>query len=507
MDRDTAYTAIEEVSGVRLGDILTPVELAVLPGSSDLNRTMVDRVLVELTGHGLAEAPEFDEVLKTYKALADGSAEQTSSFVTIGHFIDDLAAGVAIELTPLFRRLVDVVLVPVFHDDGPADEWCVYSPTEFAVTDPVFRPEATRLDAEYRLVCERLSEDYDRLESDPGAIIKEGTTSVARFLQIRTKDAKPYHPMLSSRLGIEVSDKTYGFYLTTGFLDHVRALSGAGTRAAQPVLARREVLRRIDLLAQLGDDEPTASRLQDLDVYRQQRAIYRNLAETGSVAPPFGVAQAIQVRGGRYEEDMDEDGFTYRYPVTDQTTQDARDVEATKNAERLGVPVLVLSPSELDTRRRHVRLATVVAHDDAASSFSLLFGPSSGPTPLSTQGPAPTGTTSQPFVLASKPVIGESRTDKEVRREQFRQRCLDYYGEARCAVCELAAPEAVDAAHLREKKDRGGRALRLRPSSEWSLPLRHPPPRLRPGPARHRSRHAQGSDDPTPRLGESAPCP
>ena len=448
MDRETALTALEEASGVRLGDILTTAELEALPESSDPNRAVVDRVLLELTGHGFDETHELDKVLKTYKAHDDGSAQQTSSFATIGPFIDGLAGGIGFELTPLYRQLVDVVLLPVFHD-GPAADWCVFSPTAFAVTDPVLRPEAARLDAEYRLICERLARDYERLEKDPAAVIKTGTTSVGRYLQIRTKDAKPYHPMQSPRLGIPVSDKTYGFYLTTGFLDHLRAQRTAGRLATQPVAARREVLRRLDLLTALGTSDPTAQRNRELDVYVQGRGIYRNLDQTRAVCPPYGVTQTIQIRGDHYEDEIDELGLTCRYPVSRQPVQDARDVAATKNAERLGIPLFVILPSEVDERHRNVRLATVVGHDDNEGYFALLFGAS--PLAVAPEGEAIVAVPHGDFALEAKPDNRESRVLQRVRQSAFRAACLEYYGSATCAFCDLSAPETLDAAHLRDK--------------------------------------------------------
>jgi len=208
-----------------------------------------------------------------------------------------------------------------------------------------------------------------------------------------------------------------------------------------------EVLRRLALLEELGTDHPTAQRLRDLGAYVQGRGIYRNRSRTEDVCPPHGLTQAIRIHHEQDDNDIDGDGVIHRYPCSKQITQDVRDIAATKNAERLSVPVFVITDSEVDEKRRRVRLATVAAHDDAEGYFALFFG-DAGRAPARPQvRRAKLGD----FVLERKPAVRQSRTGRRVQRSAFRERRLDYYGEARCAVGDLAAPEALDAAHLRDK--------------------------------------------------------
>ena len=47
-------------------------------------------------------------------------------------------------------------------------------------------------------------------------------TSSGKFIQIRTKDTKPYHPIYSTKHKKNVSNKNYAFYFKKEFMAYVK---------------------------------------------------------------------------------------------------------------------------------------------------------------------------------------------------------------------------------------------------------------------------------------------
>jgi putative restriction endonuclease len=140
----------------------------------------------------------------------------------------------------------------------------------------------------------------------------------------------------------------------------------------------------------------------------------------------------------------------YHYPKTARPPgRDQNEIDATKAARRLGLPVFVITyPSEhADTRNVH--LGWVEDWDDQARVFLIAFGEE----PPSV-GVAPPMTGDAPFRLVSGR-RGKKR-EVEVREGQprFKFQVLKRYGP-RCAVCDLDLPVLLDAAHLCPKNEGG----------------------------------------------------
>lgn len=88
----------------------------------------------------------------------------------------------------------------------------------------------------------------------------------------------------------------------------------------------------------------------------------------------YDVTVSLLHTGRHYPDDLSEDGLIYHYPSTARSpSRDAAEVEATKNAAHLGIPIFAILPGEND-RTRRVHLGWVEDWDDEASLFLVLFG-------------------------------------------------------------------------------------------------------------------------------------
>jgi hypothetical protein len=140
-----------------------------------------------------------------------------------------------------------------------------------------------------------------------------------------------------------------------------------------------ELSRRLMLWEQVsaGDTKNSdPSRLRSARIYGGAQGIWVDKATTGPVSPDgHGVAVSILHTGRHYPDDLSEDGVIYHYPTTNRPSgRDAAEVQATKNARVLSLPLFVILPGIDSAAKRSVRLGWVVDFDDENKQFLILFG-------------------------------------------------------------------------------------------------------------------------------------
>jgi putative restriction endonuclease len=220
--------------------------------------------------------------------------------------------------------------------------------------------------------------------------------------------------------------------------------------------------RRLDLWTDLeGRGVLARARPDDLRqkrMYGGAQGIWVDKNWTGQIAGhQGGVTVSILHTGKHYPDDLSEDGVIYHYPRTRRGgARDTAEVEATKSAGRLELPIFVILPGPTHNTRS-IRLGWVADWDDDASHFLILFGPQK---PMY-EAPAPEPA---PFSLFG----GEDAKRASVRvrpgQQRFRFQVLKQYGP-KCAVCSITHSLLLHAAHLCGKAAKG--------SDDWrnGLPL------------------------------------
>jgi hypothetical protein len=231
-----------------------------------------------------------------------------------------------------------------------------------------------------------------------------------------------------------------------GFEVRVRAtaaaLSGQGSVEAER--ARRQEMWAA--LTEGGGSDFSPATVRELGLYGGQQGIWVDTERTSAVAP-YGVTVSILHRGTRYADDLWEDGLLYHYPSTQRGSRDQAEIEATKAAKRLGLPLFVVTNSTMDATKRAVRMAWIEDWDDGDQVFLVRFGevppaPRVIPTPEA------------PFKLEDEARKRTALVETRLGQQRFKLDCIAYYG-AECAVCDMALRPLLDGAHIRPKKERG----------------------------------------------------
>ena len=203
-------------------------------------------------------------------------------------------------------------------------------------------------------------------------------------------------------------------------------------------------------LRKAGGPKGVAPRiLRDFGIYGGAQGVWANKARTSHLtAKGTGVTVGLLHTGSSYADDLSDDGVLYHYPATNRPRgRDLAEIEATKAAGGLSLPVFVITYPNRGSSRRDVHLGWVETWDDALGTFLITFGDSPPTSPA-------TDPEDQPFHLVEERRTTRRQVEARVGQPRFKFQVFERYG-SRCAVCDISAPQLLDAAHLRSKKEHG----------------------------------------------------
>jgi putative restriction endonuclease len=187
-----------------------------------------------------------------------------------------------------------------------------------------------------------------------------------------------------------------------------------------------------------------------LRIYGGYQGIWVDREKTdGLTNSGLGVTTGLLHTGEHYPDDLSETGIIYHYPQTNRpSSRDEGEIEATKAAYNLSLPVFVITKPFPNSTTRDVSLGWIEEWDDERQVFRISFVPEE-PTELLAQPEEEAPFTPQEEALGSTTV-----TKTRPGQQRFSFLVFQRYGE-KCAVCDLDLPELLDAAHLIPKKDNG----------------------------------------------------
>ena len=168
-----------------------------------------------------------DGELKTNYTNRDHSPKETIFITQIANDIDNLLSPTPV---PFYRSLLhskirNLVIVQVIKD-GPEQMWRfghVFH-VEVAPGSAIYR----QFDADYGAICKGLR---THVSASTEAFIH---TTSGRFIQVRSKDSKPYHPIHSKLYGRAVSNKNHAFYFRKEFMLQLLGSGSSFRRCRHP---------------------------------------------------------------------------------------------------------------------------------------------------------------------------------------------------------------------------------------------------------------------------------
>lgn len=158
-----------------------------------------------------------DGELKTNKCDRFGNPLETMFITQTASIIDELLSNKNFCQSKLYTKLQHLLYVPI-SKDGPQSDWMFLPCVEVDLTNPIYHELRVQLEKDYYSICAQLNL---MLQASPTAMLH---TASGQFMQIRTKDSKPYRPIYSEVYQRKVSDKNRAFYFKKEFMKYIVSL-------------------------------------------------------------------------------------------------------------------------------------------------------------------------------------------------------------------------------------------------------------------------------------------
>ncbi|RAJ42829.1 HNH endonuclease [Kitasatospora sp. SolWspMP-SS2h] len=190
----------------------------------------------------------------------------------------------------------------------------------------------------------------------------------------------------------------------------------------------------------------TTDAVRSVGAYGNYRGIWVDKARTQRIHP-HGVTIGLKHTGHHYPDDLSESGALYHYPSTKLPSRDLAEVNATKAAAELQLPLFVITQHG---DFRGVHLAWVEGWEDESDLFLVSFGETPPVQVLDRD-----RSEEQPFQLEGN--RRQRRSGTVVTRPdqaRFKLEVFQRYGP-RCPFSGISVPQMIEAAHLRGDADGG----------------------------------------------------
>jgi len=211
-----AKRALARFVGVPFGEMLPPHELVDLKTDKGIVGKLLEREL------GLPHLPSTldfeDGELKTNKCCPDGKPRETMFITQISETIDEILGERPFEETNLCKKTKRMLYVPVCKD-GPTAAWRFLPFIYVDLGSPEHETLARQIREDYYSIARQLR---THVETSHDGFVH---TSNGVFVQVRSKDAMPYHPIYSKKYGRYVSNKNHAFYFQKTFMVHLQKMS------------------------------------------------------------------------------------------------------------------------------------------------------------------------------------------------------------------------------------------------------------------------------------------
>lgn len=216
MTLEQAKEAIKPLIGVKFGDLFDDRQLNRIIIEKGKSGKLLEKA-IGLTSS--INTLDFDDgELKTNKCNKNGNPIETIFITMISSMIDDLInLNTCFYDSILYKKIKNFLYVPICKEGDPK-EWHIMSYIHVNLSNSYFSYLREFLKNDYENICRQLK---NHIETSKDGFIH---TSNGKYIQIRSKDSKPYHPIYSETYKRYVSNKNHAFYFKKPFVYEIKKL-------------------------------------------------------------------------------------------------------------------------------------------------------------------------------------------------------------------------------------------------------------------------------------------
>lgn len=216
MRLEEAKESLRPIIGIRFGELLSEEEMNDIIKNKGKSGQLLEILLgLKNTNNTL----DFEDgELKTNKCDLNGKPLETVFITQISGIIDELLDQKNFYESKLYKKINNLLYVPISKQGNP-NNWMILPFIHVNLNEDKFNDLKKELEQDYYTICEKLL--YHITNSSDGFI----HTSNGKFIQIRSKDSKPYHPIYSYIYNRNISNKNHAFYFKKDYIYKIKEIS------------------------------------------------------------------------------------------------------------------------------------------------------------------------------------------------------------------------------------------------------------------------------------------
>lgn len=217
MKLETAFNLIKKIKNKSIKELIDSSNTSIK--EVKINKGGAGQLLLQYLNLPLdSKLKDFEDgELKTNKTDKDGKSKETIFITQISQIIDELVSKkpkVFIE-TNLYKKINNLLFIGICKDNTNFNKW--FFTNCYHINSIKDAEIYSQLELDYYSICKQLVEN---INSSNDKFIH---TANGKYIQIRSKDSKPYHPIYSSVFKRDISNKNHAFYFKKEFMEYVKS--------------------------------------------------------------------------------------------------------------------------------------------------------------------------------------------------------------------------------------------------------------------------------------------
>jgi len=207
-----AKKLIDDLAGRKFGHVLSENQMKDIIKNKGKSGQLLEMTIgLNLSNSNL----DFEDgELKTNKCDNTGKPLETMFITQISTMIDELLKSNDFYQSKIYKKISNLLYVPISKVGNPCD-WMFLPCVHVNLNDAKFYDLRLQLEKDYYSICDQLNE---HIKTSSDCFIH---TSSGDYIQIRSKDSKPYHPIYSNIYNKEISNKNHAFYFKKEFMKYI----------------------------------------------------------------------------------------------------------------------------------------------------------------------------------------------------------------------------------------------------------------------------------------------
>ncbi len=217
MKLETAFNLIKKIKNKSIKELIDSSNTSIK--EVKINKGGAGQLLLQYLNLPLdSKLKDFEDgELKTNKTDKNGKSKETIFITQISQIVDELVSKkpkIFIE-TNLYKKINNLLFVGICKDNANFNKW--FFTNCYHINSIKDAEIYSQLEFDYYSICKQLVESINNSED------KFIHTANGKYIQIRSKDSKPYHPIYSSVFKRNISNKNHAFYFKKEFMEYVKS--------------------------------------------------------------------------------------------------------------------------------------------------------------------------------------------------------------------------------------------------------------------------------------------